>query len=118
MAFAPTRLYNTKTAGLFPHDLTQNMKTTITNDNAQGRIDIHEGTDALGKLEYEIKDDTLQILHTYTFEGFEGQGVGKALVEAALDEAREKGLKVNPVCSFAKAYFERHPQHQDMLTKR
>ena len=60
------------------------METIVSNDNGHGRIDAQDGDIALGKLEYEITGGNLSILHTYTFKGYEGKGVGKALVEAAI----------------------------------
>jgi uncharacterized protein len=32
-----------------------------------------------------------------------------------LDIARAEGLKVKPLCPFAKAYIERHPEYADLL---
>ena len=91
------------------------MKTIINNDNKQGRVEAFEGDIALGKLEYEIENGKLRILHTYTFKGNEGKGVGKALVEAAIAEARKQQIQVEPVCSFAKAYFDRHLDLQHLV---
>ena len=54
------------------------MKTIINNDNCRGRVDALDGDTALGKLEYEIEGGRMRILHTYTFKGHEGKGVGKA----------------------------------------
>jgi uncharacterized protein len=31
-----------------------------------------------------------------------------------LDIARAQGLKVVPICPFAKAYIERHPEYADL----
>lgn len=91
------------------------METIVSNDNGHGRIDALDDDIALGKLEYEITESNLSILHTYTFKGYEGKGVGKALVEAAIAEAQRQKVLVNPVCSFAQAYFDRHKDLQHLL---
>ena len=91
------------------------MKTIINNDNCRGHVDALDGDTALGKLEYEIEGGRMRILHTYTFKGHEGKGVGKALVEAAVAEARRQQVAVEPVCSFAQAYFERHHDLRQLL---
>jgi predicted GNAT family acetyltransferase len=44
----------------------------------------------------------------------EGRGIGSALIRGVLDTARAQGLKVKPVCPFAKAYVERHPEYADL----
>jgi predicted GNAT family acetyltransferase len=31
-----------------------------------------------------------------------------------LDTARAEGLKVKPLCPFAKAYMDRHPEYNDL----
>jgi predicted GNAT family acetyltransferase len=44
----------------------------------------------------------------------EGRGIGSALIRGVLDIARSEGLKVNPLCPFAKAYIEKHPEYVDL----
>jgi predicted GNAT family acetyltransferase len=34
---------------------------------------------------------------------------------AAVAQARERGLKIQPSCSYADAYMQRHPEAQDLL---
>ena len=53
--------------------------------------------------------------HTVVPEGYEGQGIGSRLVEAALASARERGLSVVPECSFFAGYMKRHPETHDLL---
>jgi predicted GNAT family acetyltransferase len=38
-----------------------------------------------------------------------GQGIGTALVQAALAETAQEGLDVEATCWFARGYLERHP---------
>lgn len=63
---------------------------------------------------YKRADDVLTILHTEVPKALEGRGIGSALIRSVLDTARSQGLKVNPVCPFAKAYIERHPEYADL----
>jgi predicted GNAT family acetyltransferase len=44
----------------------------------------------------------------------EGRGIGSTLIRGVLDIARAGGLKVKPLCPFAKAYVERHPEYADL----
>ena len=46
--------------------------------------------------------------HTETDPAFEGQGVASTLVRWALDDVRQRGLRVVPVCPFVKAYIGKH----------
>jgi predicted GNAT family acetyltransferase len=64
---------------------------------------------------YGRAGSVLTILHTEVPKELEGHGIGSALVRGVLDIARSQGLKVVPVCPFAKAYIERHPEYADLL---
>jgi predicted GNAT family acetyltransferase len=63
-----------------------------------------------GRLDYRLRPGVMTILHTEVDSALEGHGVAGALVQAALDHARANGLKVDPVCSYAGAYMQRHPE--------
>ena len=49
---------------------------------------------------------------------YEGHGYGSRLVAGALADLRAKGVKVVVECDFARAYIERHPEHQDLVLER
>lgn len=53
--------------------------------------------------------------HTEVSDELRGMGVGKQLVAAAVDFAREKGIIIMPLCPFAKSVFERVPEFRDVL---
>jgi uncharacterized protein len=63
---------------------------------------------------YKRSDGVLTILHTEVPKELEGHGIGSALVRGVLDTARAEGLKVVPVCPFAKAYMDRHAEYADL----
>ena len=65
--------------------------------------------------EYQRADSVLTILHTEVPKELEGLGIGSALIRGVLDTARAEGLKVKPLCPFAKSYIERHPDYADLL---
>lgn len=69
------------------------------------------------ELTYDRREGKLFLLHTGVPPEAEGQGVGGALVRAALEQARERGHKVVPYCSFARAYIERHPEWADVVVQ-
>ena len=55
------------------------------------------------------------IAHTEVAETLQGQGVARKLTLAAVAWARASGLKIVPVCPFAKAVFDRDPAIRDVL---
>ncbi len=66
------------------------------------------------QVDYRISEGLMRITHTGVAEQLRGRGIAGALVQAALDHAREHGLKVEPLCSYAAAYMQRHPETDDL----
>lgn len=66
---------------------------------------------------YQRRGDVIAFTHTEVPEELEGQGIGGALVRGALDEVREHGLVVLPLCSFVRHYVETHAEVQDLLAR-
>lgn len=90
------------------------VTTQVRHDSRRRRfmavVDGHEA-----ELEYERHGDVLSLTHTGVPPEIGGRGVAGDLVRTALDYARAEGLKVQPVCSYAAAFMERHPQYADLL---
>ena len=53
--------------------------------------------------------------HTGVPDEMRGMGVGKALVARIVQDAREKGFRIVPLCTFAKATIERNRDWHDVL---
>ena len=53
--------------------------------------------------------------HTGVPDALRGKGAGQALVQRAVEHARAAGIKIIPLCPFAKAQIEKHPEWQDVL---
>jgi predicted GNAT family acetyltransferase len=59
--------------------------------------------------------DKIIIDHTEVSPAFNGKGLGKKLVEKAVEIAREKNWTIVPLCPFAKKTFDKNPQFNDVL---
>ena len=57
------------------------------------------------------------LVHTEVPAAQKGRGIGTQLVKGVLDEARARGRRIVPVCSFVKAFIERHPEYKDVLAR-
>ena len=57
----------------------------------------------------------LIIDHTGVPDALRGKGAGQAMVQRAVEDARAVGIKIIPLCPFAKAQIEKHPEWQDVL---
>jgi predicted GNAT family acetyltransferase len=85
------------------------MAPDITHDAAAGRYTAWVDGVPAGVLEYRQRPGQRAFVHTGVEPDFEGRGIGGALVEAALAEARAEGLAVLPYCPFVHAYLLKHP---------
>ena len=59
--------------------------------------------------------DKFIIDHTEVEPDYNGKGVGKEMVYKAVEFAREKNLKIIPLCPFAKAMFQKNEEIRDVL---
>jgi predicted GNAT family acetyltransferase len=86
----------------------------VTNNRAENQYElIVDGHKALAA--YTVDGARVSFTHTEVPPELEGQGIGSKLVEGALAQVREDGLKIVPLCSFVRHYVETHPETQDMV---
>jgi predicted GNAT family acetyltransferase len=81
--------------------------------NHQRFVALVDGHEA--ELAYERRGDVLVLTHTGVPSQIGGRGIAGDLVTTALEYARAEGLSVEPACSYAAAFMERHPQYADLL---
>lgn len=60
-------------------------------------------------------EGTIVIEHTEVDEDLQGHNIGFELVRKVVDYARSHGLKISPVCPFAKAVFDKRADFRDVL---
>ena len=70
----------------------------------------------VGEMTYQRPTPERMIIdHTRVFEGFEGRGIARQMVLAAVDFARANSRQIIPVCSYAQAFLTRTDEYQDIL---
>jgi uncharacterized protein len=87
----------------------------IRDNSEQNRFEADLGDGTFAIAEYELLPDAIVFTHTEVPPQHEGGGIGSALIRFALGSARERGLKVVPVCPFFAAYIRKHADEQDLL---
>jgi predicted GNAT family acetyltransferase len=75
--------------------------------------DLGDGSFAIAQ--YRLDSRTITFTHTEVPAGHEGQGIGSALIRFALRSARDRALRVIPICPFFAAYIRKHREEQDLL---
>lgn len=87
------------------------MSTRIVDVAERDHLEMFEGADYVGLLNYQRAKHLLIIEHTEIVPGRQGRGFGSQLVEAAFDQAKSEELRVIVVCPFAKNWLQRHPEY-------
>lgn len=79
--------------------------------------------DENGRLVAEVtfpkaSENIVEISRTFVDESLRGQGIAGKLILATANTLREDGRKVVPTCSYAKKWFEKNPEYQDILAQK
>lgn len=94
------------------------LTITLTETGSKGRYATRpdpNGPEA--ELTFSRASDKLVIIdHTGVPDEYRGQKVGVALVSRAVEDARQGGYKILPLCPFAAAQFRRHKEWADVLS--
>lgn len=92
------------------------MEIQQINDERKGYFEALEDGKQAGKMTYTWAGDTKFIIdHTEVNEAFSGKGVGKKMLMAAVEYARENNVKILPLCPFAKSVFDKTEEIRDVL---
>lgn len=65
--------------------------------------------------EYRIRDGKYQLPHVEADPPLRGTGAAGRLMQDIVEHARAGQLVIEPRCSYARAWFKRHPEAQDVL---
>lgn len=94
--------------------MNEEVQLEINDKNGFFHIDINGKTEA--KMTFVFAGPNKIIIdHTEVNEGNNGKGFGKKMVAKAVEFAREKDIKIIPLCPFAKKVFDKTPEFQDVL---
>jgi hypothetical protein len=97
--------------------VTEPRDRLVVSDNLdEGRFEGRLDDRLVAVSEYELpQSGVIKFLHTEVEPEFEGQGLGSVLASTALDQVRDRGLRVVARCPFIAAYIRRHRQYADLL---
>jgi uncharacterized protein len=92
--------------------MTQAVTITRNESDSRGRYEARvEGRDGVGELTYSRLSPTRIIAdHTAVDDKLRGLGIGTALVERLVADARDEGVTIVPLCPFVKAQARQHPE--------
>ncbi|MCL1632619.1 N-acetyltransferase [Sporolactobacillus sp. CPB3-1] len=78
-----------------------------------------DGNKEIGEVTFtEEHPLVLSINHTYVDPHYRGKHIAKQLIQAVVDLAVKEHKTIDPVCSYAKAWFQRNESAQAILYKK
>ncbi len=88
---------------------------TVLRDNAAAHRYELDAPEGLSFAEYRDVAGVRAIMHVETPQAAQGKGYASKLMGEVVADARARGMKLRASCSFAAAYFKRHPDAADAL---
>jgi len=87
-----------------------------SDDTKHGTFEIFAADVKAGEMAYTWAGDSMLIIdHTDVEDQFRGQGIGRQLLDALVAFAREREIKVIPLCPFSKSVFDKDQSIHDVL---
>ena len=68
----------------------------------------------LSKLDYIQDGKNFVITHVGVYPELRGQGIAGRITQVSLEYAKEHGLRVIPMCSYAAGYIRKHPEYAEL----
>jgi predicted GNAT family acetyltransferase len=92
------------------------MEVLQEDNGNKGRFYILENGNIEGEMTYTWAGvERIIIDHTEVSEALKGKSAGKQMLMKAVLFAREKGIKIIPLCPFANSVFQKIPEIRDVL---
>ena len=92
------------------------MEVKQKDDTKKGAFFVEENNKMLAEMTYVwAGTDRIIIDHTEVANELAGKGVGKQMVTEAVEFARQKNIKIIPLCPFAKSVFDKVKAFNDVL---
>lgn len=93
----------------------ENVRIWDDDENHRYALEV-DGTLA-GMAVYHLRGGRHFFVHTEVDDEFSGRGLGTRLVKTALDDVRDAGGSVVPLCPLFAAYIKRHPEYEDLVDR-
>ncbi|MBS1678552.1 MAG: N-acetyltransferase [Actinobacteria bacterium] len=87
----------------------------VIDNKEQSRYEVRIDGEAAAIADYVKQPGTISFTHTETFPGHKGEGLAGRMIDRALRDAREEGLRVVPFCPFVSGYIGKHEEFRDLV---
>jgi predicted GNAT family acetyltransferase len=92
------------------------VSTEVADNPDEDRYEILVDGHLAGFINYQLKGSQITLWHTETEAGYEGRGHASELAKVALDDVKQRGLELVPLCGFVVEYVRNHAdEYLDMV---
>ena len=75
----------------------------------------YDGDKQIGECHFTLIEGRWVISRTDVDLEYEGQGIGRKLIHCVVEHARMEGIKIFPMCPYAKNVFLKTPEYGDVI---
>ena len=94
------------------------MTTEVVQNDTLNRFELLVDGESAGRVDYQVRDDTIVLIHTEVDPNRQEHGLGGELIQGALNLIRaETELRVVASCPFAADWIEKHPEYEELLRR-
>ncbi|MEM6965813.1 MAG: GNAT family N-acetyltransferase [Bacteroidota bacterium] len=94
----------------------ENLTVLLEENTQKGQAYIGDKNEPLAAMTYSKANDQFIIIdHTEVSDSLRGKGVGRMLLDKIVALAREKNIKILPLCPYAKSVFDKDETIRDVL---
>ena len=84
-------------------------------NHTNGMFFIKDDEGIVCELTYVKKGHNILVIdHTQTRKDLEGKGIASRLLDYTVNYARDKGLKIDPLCPFTEVKFDEIEEYKDV----
>jgi predicted GNAT family acetyltransferase len=94
------------------------VNVTVVDVPEKDRFEARDESGAMvGMVTYQLTGEIIVYTHTEVFPEYEGQGIASTLAKTVMDDARERGRTVVPLCPYISKWLEKHPEYDDVVAR-
>jgi uncharacterized protein len=91
------------------------MMSELRNNSDASRYEMDEQGQT-SWADYRLQGERLYIDHVESPVALRGTGAAGRLMKALAQDAKDRGLKITPICGYAAAWLRRSPDYRDLVT--
>ena len=92
------------------------METEVIHEKENERFVIYvEGNEVY--VEYKMRNNKIDLNHTFTHPALRGKGLAAHVVRAALEFAKENNMRVIPTCSYVQSFIAKNDEYKALVSE-